>query len=116
MQRGEVWLVNLDPTIGAEIRKTRPALILSSDWVGVLPLRIIVPITEWKSHYEVAPWLIKLEPDLENGLEKTSAADCLQNRSISIARLHKRLGKVSPSVIQQILRGVCEVLEIEVET
>ena len=37
MKRGEVWLVNLDPTIGAEIKKTRPAVIISSDLVGVLP-------------------------------------------------------------------------------
>ncbi|GAB4471110.1 MAG: type II toxin-antitoxin system PemK/MazF family toxin [Anaerolineales bacterium] len=113
MQRSEVWLVNLDPTIGAEIRKTRPAVILSSDLMGVLPLRIIVPITEWKSHYEVAPWLVKLEPDSENGLEKPSAADCFQIRSVSIARLYKRLGRVSPNVLRNILQGVREVLEIE---
>ena len=43
MYRGEVWLINLDPTMGAEIRKTRPAVIVSSDAVGVLPLRVVVP-------------------------------------------------------------------------
>ncbi|GIV65215.1 MAG: hypothetical protein KatS3mg046_475 [Bellilinea sp.] len=46
MRRGEVWLVNLDPTLGAEMRKTRPAVIVSSDLVGILPLRIIVPLTD----------------------------------------------------------------------
>lgn len=43
MQRGEVWLINLDPTIGAEIMKTRPAVIVNDDSIGILPLRVIVP-------------------------------------------------------------------------
>lgn len=37
--RGEVWLVNLDPTIGVEIRKVRPAVVVSRDAIGVLALR-----------------------------------------------------------------------------
>ena len=57
MRRGEVWLINLDPTIGAEIRKNRPAVIVSSDTVGVLPLKVVVPLTDWKDHYEIAPWM-----------------------------------------------------------
>jgi mRNA interferase MazF len=46
MRRGEVRLINLDPTIGAEIRKTRPAVIVSEDSIGILPLKIVVPVTE----------------------------------------------------------------------
>jgi len=61
MHRGEIWLINLDPTVGAEIKKSRPAIIVNVDEVGVLPLRIIVPITEWKEHYSQAPWLVKIE-------------------------------------------------------
>ena len=48
MRKGEIWLINLDPTVGAEIRKTRPAVIVSEDAIGVLPLRVIVPLTDWK--------------------------------------------------------------------
>lgn len=43
MKQGEVWLVDLDPTQGAEIRKTRPAIIVNDDAVGRLPLKIVVP-------------------------------------------------------------------------
>jgi len=46
MRRGEVWQINLDPTLGAEIKKTRPAVIVNDDAVGRLPLSIIVPITD----------------------------------------------------------------------
>jgi hypothetical protein len=38
-QRGEIWLVNFDPTMGAEIQKTRPAVVVSSDAVGRLPMK-----------------------------------------------------------------------------
>jgi hypothetical protein len=38
MRRGEVWLINLDPTLDAEIKKTRPAVIVNDDAIGVLPL------------------------------------------------------------------------------
>ena len=36
--RGEIWLLNLDPAIGAEIKKTRPGIIVNDDAIGVLPL------------------------------------------------------------------------------
>ena len=45
MKRGEVWLINLDPAAGSEIKKTRPAVIVNDDAIGILPLRVIVPIT-----------------------------------------------------------------------
>jgi mRNA interferase MazF len=40
MKQGEIWLINLDPTVGAEIRKTRPAVVVSDNSLGKLPLKI----------------------------------------------------------------------------
>ncbi|MFQ6072106.1 MAG: type II toxin-antitoxin system PemK/MazF family toxin [Methanosarcinales archaeon] len=60
MRRCEIWLINLDPTIGAEIKKTRPAVIVNDDAIGILPLKVIVPITKWKDRYSVAPWIVRL--------------------------------------------------------
>ena len=59
--QNEIWLLNLDPTIGAEIQKTRPAVIVNDNAIGKLPLKIIVQITDWKDRYEIAPWMIKIE-------------------------------------------------------
>ena len=95
MRRGEVWLINLDPTVGAEIKKTRPAVIVNDDAIGSLPLRVIVPLTEWKERFAVAPWLVRIEPDAENALEKTSAAEAFQVRSVSQQRFVRLLGKLS---------------------
>jgi len=55
MKQGEIWLVNLDPTVGAEIKKTRRAIIISVDDLGKLPLKIIAPVTDWKEHYTDYP-------------------------------------------------------------
>ncbi len=46
MKNREIWLINLEPTIGAEIKKTRPAIIVSNNEIGMLHLEIVVPITD----------------------------------------------------------------------
>jgi mRNA interferase MazF len=111
MQRGEIWLVDLEPTIGAEIRKTRPAVIVSSDLVGVLPLKIIVPFTEWKDRYARAPWMVKIEPDKQNCLTKLSAADALQIRSVSQQRLVQKVGALSSIQVAKIVQAVMITLQ-----
>lgn len=111
MNRGEIWLVNLDPTVGSEIKKTRPAVIMSTDLVGILPLKIVVPFTVWKDRYETASWMVRIEPDEQNGLSKFSAADGLQVRSISNQRLVKQLGILTPIQVTQIVQAVVNVLQ-----
>ena len=111
MKRGEIWLVNLDPTIGSEIKKTRPAVIISSDLVGILPLKVVVPLTDWKDRYSPAIWMVKIDPDEQNGLSKPSAADALQIRSVSEQRLVKQLGALPQIQIAQIVQAVLNVLQ-----
>ncbi|MEW5870663.1 MAG: type II toxin-antitoxin system PemK/MazF family toxin [Chloroflexota bacterium] len=112
MRKGEVWLINLDPTVGAEIQKTRPAVIVSEDAIGILPLRVIVPLTDWKERYEIAPWMVQIDPDKANGLGKASAADTFQIRSVSQARFVNRIGRISDVRLQEILRGIQTVIGV----
>ncbi|MBI3563013.1 MAG: type II toxin-antitoxin system PemK/MazF family toxin [Gammaproteobacteria bacterium] len=111
MNRGEVWLVNLDPTIGQEIKKTRPAVVVSSNSVGKLSLKIIVPITDWKPLYSSYPWMIYLEPDRQNGLAKKSGADAFQVRSVDQARLVRKLGQLPEPVMEEIVAGIAICIE-----
>ncbi len=115
MKQGEIWLINLDPAIGAEIKKVRPAIIVNDNSLGKLPLKIIVPVTEWKEKYEIAQWMIKIEPDKENNLAKTSAADCFQVRSVSQERFVKQIGQVSEIYMDDIRIGLSKVLSIDAE-
>jgi mRNA interferase MazF len=55
-KRGEIWDIDLNPTKGQEINKTRPAVVISSDGIGKLRLKIIVPITEWQTSFEGNFW------------------------------------------------------------
>jgi len=115
MKQSEIWLINLDPTIGAEIKKTRPAIIVNDDSLGKLPLKIIVPITDWKDKYEIAPWMIQIHPTKINGLIKESSADCFQVRSVSQDRFVRKVGKVSDIIMDEIRMGLSKVLSIDNE-
>ncbi len=112
MKQSEIWLIDLDPTKGAEIQKKRPAVIVNDDRLGKLPLKVIVPITDWKDHYKIAPWMVKIEPDTTNGLSKISSADCFQIRSISEQRLIKKLGEVDSNTLIDIKEAVRKVLDL----
>jgi mRNA interferase MazF len=101
-KRGEIWLVRFNPTVGDEIQKTRPAIVISSDHIGGLDLRLVVPITGDKPAFAPIPWLIKLKPSSQNGLSKDSVANPLQTRSVSRQRFAKCLGQISEAEIAAI--------------
>jgi len=111
IRRGEIWIVCLDPTIGTEIRKTRPVVIVSSDAVGALPIRLVAPITEWKASLEQNIWHVKIEPDIRNGLAKTSAVDTLQLRGLDVQRFVRKIGDISPTIMQAIVYAIAAVIE-----
>jgi mRNA interferase MazF len=112
MHRGEIWLVNLNPTVGTEISKTRPSIIVNDDTIGILPLKVIVPLTDWKDSFAVRPWMVKLEPSTENNLAKISAVDTFQIRSVSESRLLRKLGDASESSMLLISQALGIVLSI----
>jgi mRNA interferase MazF len=110
MKQGEIWQICLDPALGAEMRKTRPALIVSADSLGKLPLVVVVPITGWKDHFSEYSWMVRIDPTAQNGLTKVSAADCFQIRSLSIDRLVSRVGSAEPEIIAKAREAIAQVV------
>ena len=110
-KRGEVWKISFDPTVGAEIRKTRPAVVISSDAVGRLPIKLVVPVTDWKPAFAPNIWHVRIDPDPTNGLTKPSAVDVLQARGMDTQRFIERLGEVSPDKLEEILLAIAAVIE-----
>lgn len=104
--RGEIWDVRFDPSVGAEIKKVRPAVVISVDSVGRLPLRIVVPITDWKPQFAQFPWFVRLSATKANGLTKESGADAFQVKSISENRFEKHLGVVTDSQVEDIASAI----------
>lgn len=113
MKQGEIWLVNLDPTVGSEIRKTRPAVIVNDDALGKLPLKIIVPLTDWKERYAAAVWMVQMVPDNANRLTKESAADCFQIRTVAQERLVRKIGVIDAEKLQETQAALAAVLSIK---
>lgn len=112
MYRGEIWLIQMNPTIGAEIGKTRPGVVVNDDTIGKLPLKVIVPLTAWKDRYLTVPWMVRLDPDKDNNLAKSSAVDTFQIRSLAQERFKRKLGKLSDAKMEEIAEALAIVLSI----
>ncbi len=111
MFRGEVWQMSMAKPLVSSEGDTRMVVILSSDAMGALPLKVVVPLTPWKEGYASAPWMVRLPPVLHSGLESSMAADALQVRSVSTVRLIKRMGELPDGFITQITGAISLVLE-----
>jgi mRNA interferase MazF len=105
-KRGEIWLVDFDPATGAEIRKVRPAVVISVDTVGRLPLRMVVPVTDWKPQYASYPWFVELTASAANGLIKDSGADAFQTKSVSLRRFVRQLGTLTSTPLDDLASAI----------
>jgi mRNA interferase MazF len=112
-RRGEIWLVDFSPQVGAELRSPHPAVVVSSDNISPLPLRIVVPIrTARSARYDLHPWLVQLQPTPTNGLTKICHADAFQTKSLSFERFRKQMGILSDTDLQEVLNAVVMCLDI----
>ena len=111
--RAEIWLVNLNPTIGSEIRKTRPVVVIIVDSIGKLPLKLIAPLTDWKQHFELNPWQVRVDADVNNGLTKISAVDVLQLRGVDLQRFVRKLGILPPEIMREINLAIALVVDFD---
>lgn len=92
IRRGEIWRVRFDPIMGAEIGKTRPALVLQND-IGnrYADTTIVAAIT---ARVKRLPTLVEIEPSKTNGLCSSCAINLSHLRTVSQRRLVARLGRV----------------------
>jgi mRNA interferase MazF len=101
MTRGDVHLVRLDPTLGSEIQKTRPCVIVSPDELNAhLRTVIVAPMTTAGRAY---PWRIRCRFQNRSGYVVLD-----QLRTVDRERLIKRLGAVAPGTLRDVLSGLQE--------
>lgn len=109
MKRKNIHYANLDPTIGAEIKKTRPCLIISPDEMNEnLATVMIAPLT---SKFRDIPTRIKIVPNEANGLKEESYIVLDQIRTISKERLGDKTGVISDLQAMQVADAVCEIFK-----
>jgi mRNA interferase MazF len=96
MTRGEVWWVNFEPSIGSEIQKTRPAVIVSSDTAnGVMQRVVVVPLTSNTSRVYPAETVVTVR-----GVQNKALAD--QIMAADKSRLKKQIGVLSPGDMKKV--------------
>jgi mRNA interferase MazF len=110
-KRGEIWLIDLNPTRGQEIKKTRPAVVMSSNIYQSIAMRIVIPISTWQEKFSNRPFMVKIPATPNNGLNQDSAGNVLQVRSVSTERFVNRIGRLERDRLNELLAGL--VISIE---
>ena len=100
IRRGDVFLVNLDPVVGSEVGKTRPAVVLQNDLANrTSPTVTVVPIST--NIRRIFPFQVRI-PAGEGGLTRESKVLCEQIRTLARSRLSQHLGSLSAQRLQEI--------------
>ena len=121
--RGTIIDVNLDPTLGSETGKIRPAIIVTNNvYNEKVPVIQVVPITGWSEKKASILTNVVIDPNFDNGLTKKSvcrrqryaSADCLQTRPIDKKkRIIKIRGVLTDEIIIKIDRALKIVFQLE---
>jgi mRNA interferase MazF len=105
VRRGQIIIVRLDPTLGSEVSKTRPAVIVSNDAANAIATRLgrgvitVVPVTS--NVTRVYPFQVLLPARL-TGLPRDSKAQAEQVRSVTVERIGHRLGQLPAALVSQL--------------
>ena len=104
-QRGEIWLVSLDPAVGSEIKKTRPAFVISNNINNRYANHVtLLPVTD--KGEKIYPFEVYLPPSQDSAIKKPSKIKCQQIRTVDKSRLLKRLGMSEINLIPEVERAL----------
>lgn len=111
IHRGDIWLVNLDPKAGAEIKKTRPAMIISNDIANQCASTVtILPVSDRGEM--VHPFETEI-PARAGGLTKPSKVKAQQIRTVDKQRLVRFMGVVTERTVFEVEKALCLHLAID---
>ncbi len=110
---GSIWLVSFDPSVGAEIRKTRPAMIISGTVFNQRRKVTVLPITSSHPDSLLLPVVVPLAPDINNGLTTDSFIVCIDPMTFDKQRLVKQLGKLNLETVRQVQSILRSYLELD---
>ncbi|WP_192843612.1 type II toxin-antitoxin system PemK/MazF family toxin [Leptolyngbya sp. NIES-2104] len=110
---GSIWLIRFDPSIGSEIQKTRPGIIVSATAFNQRSRVTVLPITSTTPKAKMLPVMIAIAPSETNGLDVESYAVCIDPATFDKKRLVKRLGQIEIEQIQQIKQILATYLDLE---
>jgi len=104
IKRYEIYLVKLNPTVGSEIQKTRPCIVISPDEMNVLKTVIVAPMTSKGFDFIFRP---KIKFEKKDGLVLLD-----QIRAVDKTRLIKKIGSVDKSTSKEISKILVEMFKV----
>jgi mRNA-degrading endonuclease toxin of MazEF toxin-antitoxin module len=110
MNRGEIWLVSLDPTLGHEQKGRRPVLIVSPEaYNRITKLPVVLPITSGGSFARTAGFAVPLT---EAGTKTTGVVRCDQPRTLDLsARGGRKLESIPDAIMDEVLARIAPIFE-----
>jgi len=112
----EIWVLDFDPTIGQEIQKTRPALVVSNSYYNIGSGTIfVIPLTSYQEKYENSPFHISLKEYEVKGLKTESSLAMSQFRSVSKLRFKHKIAEVDESILIEVGKRLVSILQIDPE-
>ena len=113
-RRGEIWDVDFnDETVGTEIQKTRPAVVVNINNIKHLKIRLVVPITSWNKEYSNKIWFINIKPNDFNGLSWESAVDTMQIRGVDLQRFREKRGRLTAMQMDDITAAIAAIIDYQ---
>ena len=112
-RRGEVWDVDFDLTVGTEIQKIRPAVVVNINSIRHLQIRLVAPMTSWKARFSGKIWLVNVQPDNVNGLTTESAVDTLQMRGMDVRRFLTKRGRLAATLMDEISAAIAAIIDYQ---
>jgi mRNA interferase MazF len=101
---GSIWVINFDPSIGTEIRKTRPGVIVSGTLFNEKRSKVtVLPFTSVRPNdSRLSPAIVSVKASSENGLAVDSLLVCIEPMTFDKARLSQYLGQLEFELLQQV--------------
>jgi mRNA interferase MazF len=110
---GSIWLVNFNPSIGTEIQKTRPAIIISGTIFNQRRKVTVLPITSSYPDRRLLPIVVPIQPNDTNGLNTDSFIVCIDPMTFDKQRLVRQLGILNVETLRQVQSILRSYLELD---
>ena len=115
IEQFEIWNISFDPSIGSEIRKTRPALVLSNTYYNIASGTIfVVPITSTEPKIKNLSFYVKLSKNDQTKLKKDSFINISQFRAVSKLRFVHKVGKCEKHILEVVAKKMLEILDLNI--
>lgn len=115
INKNEIWFIDFNPSIWNEVKKTRPAIVISDTYYNISSWTIfVIPISSKKSKTIDSPFYINISKNNKNKLDHDSYANISQLRSVSKLRFIKKIWEVEEEIVNELMKKFLSIVKFDV--